>query len=190
MFLLVYGCPDVMARHKITLSDLVFWNPWLSGASESACSDSMYSNMIAYRGIMCVGVNGTVIGRTDGPTTTSFSSMLPSSTQASSTSSAAPPAPTREGMISTCTELYTVTEGGSCAGVQSTFGISFNDFYAWNPSSESSCALRSSANVLTLNSRVELRELVARLCVLCRSSIPISSRCPPDLYKVPYCCLG
>ena len=130
----VYGCPDVMARHKISLTDLVFWNPWLSSTSESDCSVSMYSNMFTYRGIMCVGVNGTVTDRTDAPATTSFSTALPTSTQASSTSSAPPPAPTREGMVSTCTQLYTVTEGGSCAGVQSMFGISFNDFYAWNPS--------------------------------------------------------
>lgn len=55
-------------------------------------------------------------------------------TSTATTSRQATPEPT-----SSCTKTYTVVSGDSCAAIQSTYGITFAQLYAWNPSIGSNC---------------------------------------------------
>lgn len=57
----------------------------------------------------------------------------------STSSSAIPGGPTQSGITAGCKQYYTVKSGDSCAGVESTFGISFAQLYAWNPAIGSNC---------------------------------------------------
>lgn len=57
----------------------------------------------------------------------------------SSTAVVTPSSPTQTGIASNCEEYYTVVSGDSCAGIESEFGISFEELYGWNPAISSGC---------------------------------------------------
>lgn len=43
--------------------------------------------------------------------------------------------PTASGELVGCLQYYTVQSGDTCYNIETTYGISFTQFYAWNPSS-------------------------------------------------------
>ncbi|KAH8896916.1 hypothetical protein GQ53DRAFT_639509, partial [Thozetella sp. PMI_491] len=59
---------------------------------------------------------------------------------ATTTTSAGPPAPTQSGVISTCNKWYIVQSGDGCWAISNSYGISLDDFYAWNPSVGTDCS--------------------------------------------------
>ncbi|PYH98159.1 hypothetical protein BO71DRAFT_282154, partial [Aspergillus ellipticus CBS 707.79] len=50
-----------------------------------------------------------------------------------------PDDPTQTGTISTCDRWYDVVDGDTCASVEATFGITADEFLAWNPAVSSDC---------------------------------------------------
>lgn len=41
--------------------------------------------------------------------------------------------PTQTGIVTRCLQFYTVQSGDSCAAIDSSYNIVFEQFYAWNP---------------------------------------------------------
>lgn len=112
----------------MTLANLQTWNKWLS----EDCDTSLYSglNVTDYRAI-CIGV-----GSTD-ETTTSTATVT---TTGTSTQTTASMGPTQTGIVAGCQEFHTVADGDTCSTIESAFGISFGEFYQWNPSIGSTCS--------------------------------------------------
>ncbi|KAJ9307102.1 hypothetical protein DTO217A2_3340 [Paecilomyces variotii] len=67
-------------------------------------------------------------------TTTATASSTPSTT-----STASVPGPTTSGIPSNCNKYYVVQTGDTCPSVESKFGITSTEFFAWNPSVSTDC---------------------------------------------------
>ena len=117
-------CEDIEGDYSITASQLTTWNIWLA----SDCDTNLYADLLSNETRpVCVGVNasepiGSVISdpaQTATLTGTNITSM----------------GPTASGEVVGCKQYYTVQSGDSCTNIETTYGISFAQFYAWNPSS-------------------------------------------------------
>ncbi|KAF7955452.1 uncharacterized protein EAE97_000711 [Botrytis byssoidea] len=51
------------------------------------------------------------------------------------------PAPTKSGIVSTCSEFYTVQPGDTCPSIELRYGVLFEQFLAWNPAVLQNCTL-------------------------------------------------
>ncbi|KAF7904096.1 hypothetical protein EAF00_001430 [Botryotinia globosa] len=104
-------CNDTLTFFAIDLPKFYSLNPWVN----SDCS-GLYSglNSTSFRSF-CVGT--------------------------SSSAASAPPAPTQSGIVSTCSEFYTVQPGDTCPSIELRYGILFEQFLAWNPAVLQNCTL-------------------------------------------------
>ena len=121
-------CEDIEGDYSVTASQLTMWNTWLA----SDCDTNLYANLLSNETRpVCVGVNASEpIGSvTSGPTET------PSQTATFTGTNTASMGPTASGEVAGCKQYYTVQSGDSCTNIETTYGISFAQFYAWNPSS-------------------------------------------------------
>ncbi|KAK3169509.1 hypothetical protein OEA41_008893 [Lepraria neglecta] len=121
-------CEDIEGDYSVTASQLMTWNTWLA----SNCDTNLYANLLSNETRpVCVGVNASEpIGSvTSGPTKT------PSQTATLTGTKTALMGPTASGKAAGCKLYYTVQSGDSCTNIETTYGISFAQFYAWNPSS-------------------------------------------------------
>jgi LysM repeat protein len=123
-----YGCADVASGAYISVDQLTTWNTWL----KSDCDNALFANLNdSDTRAVCIGVNGTSSSATATATATSKTG--------SSTVSSASQGPTQSGEVSGCLQHYTVKSGDSCSAVDSQFGITFQQFYSWNPSVGDNC---------------------------------------------------
>ncbi|KAF2228098.1 hypothetical protein BDZ85DRAFT_301033 [Elsinoe ampelina] len=122
------NCEQVAEDGGITQAQLVEYNPWLASDCETNLFVDLTEN--AERSI-CIRTNDTA------PTVTPTGSM-PSTTPPTKTATA-PTGPTQTGIVRDCTRFYTVVEGDTCANVYSRFGLTFEQFYAWNPAVDARC---------------------------------------------------
>ncbi|DAA75949.1 TPA_exp: LysM domain-containing protein [Trichophyton benhamiae CBS 112371] len=76
----------------------------------------------------------TPITTSDDPTSTSATPTTPTTS-----SKPSPGAPTMTGQPSACNKWHTVTNGESCTVIPKTFGITLEQFLAWNPTVKSDC---------------------------------------------------
>ena len=120
-------CEDIEGDYSITTSEMTSWNTWLA----PDCDTNLYANLLSNETRpVCVGVIasepiGTV---TSGPTKTlSQAATLIGITTASM-------GPTASGEVAGCKQYYTVQSGDSCTYIETTYEVSFAQFYAWNPS--------------------------------------------------------
>ncbi|CZR70102.1 uncharacterized protein PAC_20003 [Phialocephala subalpina] len=91
-----YPCDGIASDYNITTAEILAWNSWAG----SDCDTGLYAGLSANEtNSVCVAVNSTLTATTT------------SSTSATSTSSTL--GPTQTGIISTCTEFYTVPSVGS-----------------------------------------------------------------------------
>ncbi|EED21449.1 LysM domain protein, putative [Talaromyces stipitatus ATCC 10500] len=51
------------------------------------------------------------------------------------------PTPTQSGIASNCNNYYEVVSGDTCIGIASRYGVTFSQFYNWNPAVGSNCQL-------------------------------------------------
>ncbi|OJJ66409.1 hypothetical protein ASPBRDRAFT_666024 [Aspergillus brasiliensis CBS 101740] len=111
-----YSCDDIETGFSLTATPLLAWNTWMG----SDCNSALFKGLGYYdiRAI-CVGVGSTSTGS---PTTTSSVA-----------------APTQTGITADCQEFYTVESGDTCTSIEAQFGITFGEFYSWNPSIGSGC---------------------------------------------------
>ncbi|KAF7921202.1 uncharacterized protein EAE98_008628 [Botrytis deweyae] len=83
-------------------------------------------------------VNSDCSGFYSGLNSTSFRSFCVGT---SSSAASAPPAPAQSGIVSTCSEFYTVQPGDTCPSIELRYGILFEQFLAWNPAVLQNCTL-------------------------------------------------
>ena len=128
--LIAYGCSDIESDYSITADQLTTWNTWLS----SNCDTDLYAGFDTDAGDtrpVCVNVNASAPVGTANPS--------PSSTPPQTgTKTATSMGPTQTGVVAGCQEFYSVQSGDTCANIETTYDISFQQLYQWNPSSMSS----------------------------------------------------
>ncbi|ORY01575.1 hypothetical protein BCR34DRAFT_521866 [Clohesyomyces aquaticus] len=102
------GCYDIAAANGISLENFYAWNPALNSCA--ALWPTYY---------VCVGLIG--------------STATPTPTKATPTNGVSTPTPTQSPFISNCNKFYLVKSGDGCEDIATANGISFDQFYAWNP---------------------------------------------------------
>ncbi|KAJ5933552.1 hypothetical protein N7454_005881 [Penicillium verhagenii] len=124
-YLVVSGdsCAAIAADYGITFAEFYSMNP----AVGSGCASLWVGDYV------CVASS-----------TISTSSVATTSTVATTTSTSGSgvttPSPIQTGMVSTCDKFYFVVSGDTCAVIAADYGITFAEFYAWNPAVGSGCA--------------------------------------------------
>ncbi|PCG89476.1 hypothetical protein PENOC_106380 [Penicillium occitanis (nom. inval.)] len=117
-----YQCEDVESDLNLTEAELVAWNPWLAGD----CDMALYANLNRSDSrAVCIGVSSTILSTTTAATAS-----------ATTTTSAGP---TQTGVVAGCQEFFTVESGDDCSTIETEFGVTLAELYAWNPSIGSSC---------------------------------------------------
>ncbi|KAI0191405.1 hypothetical protein EV127DRAFT_338251 [Xylaria flabelliformis] len=112
-------CSIIVAKYGITLAQFYAWNP----AVGSSCA---YLGLNDY---VCVGtLNATGTITTTAATTTTKPGNGIST-----------PMPVQTGIASNCNLFYEVQPGDVCTDIAAAYGISLQNFYAWNPAVGSSC---------------------------------------------------
>ncbi|OTB16721.1 carbohydrate-binding module family 50 protein [Daldinia sp. EC12] len=124
----VRPCEDIAIDANISTKQLTQWNPWVG----SDCGRGIYADLAAAdTRPVCIGTNST-----DGPTGT----MIPTSSSSSSpTQSSSSAAPTQTGIAAGCTKYHIAVKGDGCWAVANQYGITLDQFYAWNPAVGSDC---------------------------------------------------
>lgn len=117
------SCATVTRQFGITLAQFLAWNPAVS----SDCTANFWGGY-AY----CVGVGARV--------SASVSASVPSTTKKVVPTETEPPGPTMAGSPANCNNWYLVARGDTCGKVESKFGISHDQFLAWNPAISSDCS--------------------------------------------------
>ncbi|KAK4031910.1 hypothetical protein C8A01DRAFT_41650 [Parachaetomium inaequale] len=113
-------CDTIPVAFGITRAQFLSWNPAVS----SDCTQNFWVGY-AY----CVGV-----GSSPAPTST------PAAGSSGAPGSPIPGAPTFSGIPCTCNKYYTIVSGDTCPTVAAKFGISRDQFLAWNPAVSADCA--------------------------------------------------
>ncbi|KAH9206729.1 hypothetical protein DL95DRAFT_347253 [Leptodontidium sp. 2 PMI_412] len=118
------NCDLLESEYGITFTQLQQWNPNLN----STCGNLILGD--AY----CVSGDAAI-------SRTSTTSNPMSTTTSTKTTSVSIPGPTQSGITPGCTAYYLTKSGGgdTCASIESQFGITFAQFYAWNPAIGSNC---------------------------------------------------
>ncbi|KAK4164085.1 hypothetical protein QBC43DRAFT_211865 [Cladorrhinum sp. PSN259] len=143
-------CAQVAEDAKISLSNLITWNPWVG----TNCDKGLFSGLTGTQDrAVCIGVNstattpvatGTTATRTLGPTSSAgpsgTSSTRTTAASSATTTASGPPAPTQTGIVSSCNKYYVTKAGDGCWAIANQFGITVDQFYAWNPAVGADCA--------------------------------------------------
>ena len=96
------------------------WNPWLAGD----CDTALYANLNRSDSFaVCIGVSSAI------STTTAAAAATASVTTMTSTG------PTQMGVVAGCQDFFTVESGDDCSTIETEFGVTLAELYAWNPSS-------------------------------------------------------
>jgi len=109
------GCFDIAADNGISIEQFYTWNPAVNG-----CGGNLWPTYY-----VCVGI----IGFTATPKPTSASAT----TKTAPTNGITTPTPTQTPFIDNCNKFYQVKSGDGCEAIATANGISFDQFYAWNP---------------------------------------------------------
>lgn len=119
-----FNCSDLQEDYSVTGEQLITWNPWLA----SDCDTNLYADLAEYdKRSVCIGVNATAPHGT--------MTELPSSTLSQpATSTTAAMGPTQSDTLSGCVKFYTVSSGDTCYNIETTNGITLDQFFDWNPS--------------------------------------------------------
>jgi hypothetical protein len=90
----------------------------------SDCDAALFQNLSTYdTRAICIGV-----GPSSSPTPTA------TTTATATTATSSSVGPTQTDTVAGCNEFYTVADGDGCDTIENEFGITFAQFYAWNPS--------------------------------------------------------
>ncbi|KAK4041568.1 autolysin [Parachaetomium inaequale] len=111
-------CGRLSVAYAISLPDFYSWNP----AVDDACTGLWLGYYV------CVGVEASAT-----PTTTA-TPTIPTGANGVAT-----PSPIREGMTTVCDTFHFAVAGDNCWDLEQTYGVTFKDFYRWNPSILNSC---------------------------------------------------
>lgn len=108
------SCSALESNYGITFAQLYAWNPAIGSNCQNLWASEAY----------CVGISASGTTTPTQPTTTGVPI----------------PGPTQSGIIASCNK-YAVTPatGASCSALESAYGITFAQLYAWNPAIGSNC---------------------------------------------------
>ena len=118
-----WECTDVLQTYQLTISQFFEYNP----AVQADCS-GLWPAM-AY----CIRAPGYDDMNTGSNTTSSATATNTSRTSSTSSSAAVPPGPTHTGQPATCNKWHVVVSGDTCETVPAKYGITRDQFQAWNP---------------------------------------------------------
>jgi LysM repeat protein len=131
---IAYDCEDIESDYSLSVDQLTTWNTWLS----PDCDTNLYANLSSSdTRAVCVGLNATTAvgtstssppGTISGPTTTSLTT-----TSSPTTTTSTSMGPTPSGEIAGCQAYYTVQSDDSCPSIEAAYGITFFQFFGWNP---------------------------------------------------------
>ena len=108
------GCYDIAAANGVTLEQFYEWNP-----SVGECKNLWPKYYV------CVGIIGlSPTSKSASPTTTS---------KTTPSNGVATPTPTQSPFITNCNKFYLVKKDDGCEAIATANGISFDQFYSWNP---------------------------------------------------------
>ncbi|KAI0449632.1 carbohydrate-binding module family 50 protein [Xylaria acuta] len=113
-------CSIIAAMYGIPLAQFYAWNP----AAGSTCAT------LGLHDYVCVGT----LDATGTTTTTASTTTTTKPGNGIST-----PMPIQTGIASNCNKFYDVQPGDICDTIVAAYGISLQNFYAWNPAVGSSC---------------------------------------------------
>lgn len=82
----------------------------------------------------------TSTSTTKPPTTSTSTSRTTTSSSTSRVSTVAAPAPTQSGASTACQQWYVAQSGDYCYLIYTNYGITFDQFRAWNPAIDASCS--------------------------------------------------
>ncbi|KAH7625384.1 hypothetical protein B0T09DRAFT_62838 [Sordaria sp. MPI-SDFR-AT-0083] len=119
-------CEEIAEYNWITVTQLKRWNPSL-GASCSLVVGQSY----------CTEKNWGAPEEEEPETTTTVAAGP--TTTSTVGNGIVTPTPTQEGMIKDCNKFHFVSTSQGCATVQSLYGLSWADFYRWNPAVGANC---------------------------------------------------
>ncbi|KAI1120091.1 hypothetical protein F5Y10DRAFT_290335 [Nemania abortiva] len=111
-------CSTIAPMYGITLEQFYAWNP----AVGSTCA------FLGLNDYVCVGT----LNATSTTTTTSVTTTKPGN-------GISTPMPVQTGIVDNCNRFYQVQSGDICSTIVAAYGISLQDFYAWNPAVGSTC---------------------------------------------------
>ncbi|KAK0710665.1 hypothetical protein B0H67DRAFT_601626 [Lasiosphaeris hirsuta] len=111
-------CPGIATQYGIPLAQFYTWNPDVG----ATCNNLWLEEYV------CVHTVGYVT-----PTSTT------STTTTTTTGGIATPTPFQPGMNPNCKQFHKVVSGNTCATIASQYGITLNNFYAWNTGVGNAC---------------------------------------------------
>lgn len=123
------SCLYVTGAYAANMTLFLQWNPSLTEGSGCKLVKGL-----SY----CVDDGSQQTTTTDGPSSTSAPTQT-SATSTTTTSGGGPPAPTQSGVIESCKQWHVVVSGDGCWPIANQYGISLDDFYAWNPAVGTDC---------------------------------------------------
>lgn len=115
-------CDSIIAANRITLSQLLAWNP-----SAGASCAGLWAN--AYACISIIGVD---------PSPTSITST--STITKPPGNGVTTPLPTQIGMVTNCNKFHFVQGGQTCATIAALYSIPTSQFVSWNPAAGTDCS--------------------------------------------------
>ncbi|ETS76495.1 hypothetical protein PFICI_11882 [Pestalotiopsis fici W106-1] len=133
-------CDLLCLQFSLTFSDFINMNPSI----DSACSNLLLGD--DYWNFSVAPVNGTTVPAVtttmspSGSSSSSTATMATSQTSTSSTATyATPPAATVSGTTAECEQWYVVQSGDTCSTIDAQYGITLEEFRAWNTYVDSAC---------------------------------------------------
>lgn len=174
-------CYDIASKSSISLDQLYLWNP----AIGDECKALWPANYI------CVGV----IGGSQSPIPSSILSPSPTpkpSSKPSPTTSpngVNTPSPIQSGMTSNCDQFYLVKDNDGCYDIAKKYGITLDQFYAWNPAVGNTCAALWPTNYVCVSIiGVNPTTFVTKTTLTSSMSLAIPPPCTFDLAIGQYVC--
>lgn len=128
-------CYDIAQTYGISLDQFYAYNP----AVGSECLNLWAGDYV------CVGVKAGGGGGGSSSSSGATATPAPTTTTTTTTGSTSTvpvttPTPTQSGMVSDCDSFYYVESGDGCWAIANEYGISLDDFYAWNPAVGDDCS--------------------------------------------------
>ncbi|KAK6519718.1 hypothetical protein TWF506_000018 [Arthrobotrys conoides] len=122
------GCSAVAPQAGIPTAKLYEWNPALNGDCTGLWADFY----------VCIGT--TTYTETLTTTKKSITKTTTKTTTTASNNGVTIPTPIQDGMTKSCNKFYFVKTSDGCTAIASQFGITPENFYAWNPAAKNDCS--------------------------------------------------
>jgi hypothetical protein len=112
-------CGTIEIKYGVTLQQFIVFNTYI----DTACNNLFLNYSYCVSGIPI-----------------SSSSSTTTSVATTTSSAVATPTPTQSGMASRCTVFYEAQPNDGCYDIAQEYGITLDDFYAWNPAVGNDCS--------------------------------------------------